>query len=135
MLMWAWHGRGKHSRESTRRSQRGKAAAKKRYKVCARLRQGSCGEEDNAMRWGKLWRRRDDGSFVWEVNQWRRRDDGSHGGGGDPSGGEQIGLINFFGNEHYCLRRFLNISHDKSKVELLLLLPCLERIFVWDPGD
>jgi len=69
------------------------------------------------------------------VNQLRRRDDGSHGGGGDPSGGEQIGLINFFGNEHYCLQCFLNISHDKSKVELLLLLSCLERIFVWDPGD
>jgi len=30
------------------------------------------------------------------VNQWRRRDDGSHSGGGDPSGGGQIGLINFF---------------------------------------
>jgi hypothetical protein len=60
------------------------------------LRQESCREEDNAMRQGKLWRRRDDGGFVWEVNQWRRRDDGSHSGGGDPSGGGQIGLINFF---------------------------------------
>jgi len=37
-LMWAWHDRGKHSRESTRRSQRGKAAGRKQYEVCARLR-------------------------------------------------------------------------------------------------
>jgi len=53
-LVLAWHDRGKHSRESTRRSQRGKAAGRKRFEVCARLRQGSCGEEDNAMRRGKL---------------------------------------------------------------------------------
>ena len=82
------------------------------------------------MRRGKLWRRRDDGSFVWEVNQWRRRDDGNHSGGRDTSGGGLIGLINFFGNEHYCLQRFLNNSHDKSKAELLLLLLHLERTFM-----
>jgi len=32
------------------------------------LRQGSCGEEDKAMRRGKLWRRRYDCSFAWEAN-------------------------------------------------------------------
>ena len=63
------------------RSQKGKAAGRKRFEICVRLRQGSCEEEDKAMRRGKSW---------------RRRDDGSHSGGGDTSGEGQIGLINVF---------------------------------------
>lgn len=68
---------------------------------------------------------------AWEANKWRRRDNGSHNGGGDTSGGGQIGLINFFGNEHYCLQRFLNISHDKSQAELTHICVRLRRLKLW----